>query len=217
MFPLARLGAATGTALLALSLAAPAQGARYVHTDESGDVHVETCTYTEPTDAAVEPTEECTDGVDSTVREGDVVRAAIRHTNRKVVLRTDFRRITRTEEFSVQIGLIRTNENVNRHVVLFYADGMTELSMTRPNGDRVRCRIGRTLDFADDYIEVRIPRGCLSRPRWVQVGIGHLGFDFQETEDESGSTVTEVSRVDDAFSPTMRDSGPVWSPRVRRG
>lgn len=216
MHPLARLGAAAGAAVLALSLAAPAHAAKYVHYDTKGDVIVSHCTYTESeTEPMEEPTDECTETVDPTVLEGDVTRTAIRHTERKVIVRTSYRELTRGDDFNIHIGAIRTNEGLNRHLFLMFADGMTEVDLIRPNGNPVACRLGRTLDFTANVIEVRVPRSCLSSPRWVKVGLAHIRVNFEETETETGYTYSDSTSIDDALSPSMGEE-PVWSPRIRR-
>lgn len=223
MNPLARLGAAAGAAVLTLSLAAPAHAAKYVHNDAAGDVVVERCTWTTPeppTDPEAEPTEptdECTEGgADATFREGDITRTAIRHTARKVIIRTSYRELTRTNGFAVFVGSLRTNERVHRDVSIFFEPEFApngEVDVSRPNGDSVRCRVGKTVDFTANVIEVRIPRGCLSRPRWVQVSSGHIAVATTGDENNGGSTLA----IDDAFtSNEARLFEMNWSPRVRR-
>lgn len=219
MNPLARLGATTGAVLLALSLASPAGAERYVHYDARGDVQVENCTYTEPTDPATDPSldpeEDCTTSTDRTVREGDITKVVVRHSHYRVVLRTTFRELTRSTDFNLHLGSVRTNEGLHRDIFVAYTKGETELAMFRGDGRAAKCDISKTIDFADNYIEVRIPRHCLSRPRWVQAGVGQIRLNFTESPD--GASMSSSMFVDDGLSPTVRDAGPVWSPRVHRG
>jgi hypothetical protein len=242
---LARLGATSGAVILALSLAAPAEAARYVHHDAAGDVVVERCsfTFTEPEpDPATSPTadpsaqpgtspetapvladeedpedEDCTDAREPSFKEGDITRVAIRHTNRRVIIRTNYRELTRGEGFRVLVGQIRTNEHVARDVTLFYDRDFApkgEVVLSRHNGDEVHCSLGKTLDFTANVIEVRIPRGCLSRPRWVRVGVGHVSMKFTGSE-TGGQTVVAI---DDALrTGTTLDSDLTWTPRIRKG
>ncbi len=154
-------------------------------------------------------------GTDASWREGDITRFAVRHTARKVILRTTFRELTRTEGFGVSIGMIRTNERLNRVVSVFFDNEFApngEVDLSRPNGDSVRCRVGKSIDFTSNVIEVRIPRTCLSSPRWVKVGVGQLTMSI--TGDEANGSAAFAA--DDALSSTVRDEL-TWSPRVRRG
>jgi len=238
----ARLGATSVAALLCLGLAAPAEAARYVHHDAAGDVVVERCTFTEPTPAPVpdpstsptadpatspatdpdltdedEDDEQCTHARDRSYKEGDITRVAIRHTNHRVIIRTNYRELTRSQGFRVLVGQIRTNEHVARDVVLIYDRDFApkgEVVLTRHNGDVVSCGLGKTLDFTANVIEVRVPRTCLSRPRWVRVGVGHISMKFTETR--TGGQI--VTGIDDALrTSTTDDSDLTWSPRIRRG
>ena len=214
MNPLARLGAAAGTALLALGLAAPAHAGSYTYYDAAGDVYTETCTYTEDFE-----TDECTDGEDPTITEGDVIASSIQHRDRKVVLRTRYRELTpQPEGIRYHVGHIQTNEGIKRDVFLLFrgawGEGFFELS--RPNGDRVRCSLGKTVSYAEDLIEVRIPRSCLSRPRWIRAGQGHVWGSITETETETGTVYSDSFHADDAHATGMTDELKL-SPRVYRG
>ena len=243
MNSLTRLGAAAGIAVLALGLTGPAQAGKYVHNDPAGDVYVDVCTWTtpEPTpepdptsteSPAPEPTtttepevddeeefgDECSSessGIDATWREGDITRFTVRHSARKVILRTNFRELTRTDGFSMSIGAIRTNERMNRVVTVFFDSEFApngEVDLSRMNGDSVRCRIGKSIDFTSNVIEVRIPRKCLSSPRWVKVGLGQLSMSM--TGDDANGNISVAA--DDAQSSSVLDDL-TWSPRVRRG
>jgi hypothetical protein len=241
MNSLTRLGTAAGVAVLALGLTAPAQAGKHVHNDPAGDVYVDVCTWTtpEPTpepdptsteSPAPEPTtttepeyedefeDMCSSessGIDASWREGDITRFTIRHSARKVILRTKFRELSRTDGFSMNIGAIRTNERMNRVVSVFFDSEFApngEVDLSRLNGDSVRCRVGKSIDFTLNVIEVRIPRKCLSSPRWVKVGVGQLSMSLNG-DDENGSIAVAA---DDAQSSTVGDDL-TWSPRVRRG
>lgn len=203
MNPLARLGVIAGALTLAAGLTAPAHAARYAYDDATGDVSAETCTFELDGE---EPAEECTEGTDPQAANGDITRVVIRHAPRKVVIRTHYRELTRAG--SLWVGGIRTNEGVRREVI-WDGDSGRMLVFAR-DGRRVRCGAERTVDAAAEVIEIRVPRSCLSRPRWVEVGVGHVHFDI--TDDETGFMVG----ADDGQSPVVRDSL-TWSPRVRRG
>jgi hypothetical protein len=154
-------------------------------------------------------------GVDASWREGDITRFVVRHTARKVILRTSFRELTRTDGFSVTIGAIRTNERVNRMVSVFFDSEFApngEADLSRLNGRPVRCHVGKSIDFTANVIEVRIPRKCLSSPRWVKVGVGQVSLSMTG-DDANGS---DAIAADDALSSGVGENL-TWSPRVRRG
>ncbi|TCJ30502.1 hypothetical protein [Nocardioides jejuensis] len=201
MNTLARLGALAGTAALTLGLAGPALADTFTYYDKAGDVWADTCTY--PADDPMADGE-CTDARDSTIAEGDVIAASIQHNARKIVLRVRYRELTRDTDFHVFLGDIRTNEHLHRGVAVGYdsEEGVSFADLFRmSDGNDVRCSLGRTVDFTNNLIEVRIPRGCLSSPRWIQAGMGHLRFSETEGTAEDGtSTVTEATYFDDALS-----------------
>lgn len=207
-----RLGVATGTVLLGLGLAAPAHAGSYTYYDKGGDVWKSTCTYTESTDDY-----DCVDEAAPTVTDGDVIASSVQHRARKVVLRTRYRELTKGEDFQVQIGDIRTNENIRRYVNVFHdaEDGSSWAGIFSPRNGEVSCSLGKTIDFTANVIEVRIPRACLSQPRWVQVGLGHVRFNWSSETVDGVTTETDVTYFDDAqsgYRTTLK-----LSPRVYRG
>ncbi|MDO7868308.1 hypothetical protein [Nocardioides jiangxiensis] len=187
---LARLGALAGTPVLALGLAAPAHAGGYTYYDKAGDVTVETCDAT---------TYECTDAVDSSIKEGDAIRSTVQHHAHNVELRTSYRELSGLPEGGALFATVRTNEKLTRHVIVFHDPEMgSDAFMIRPNGDMVKCGgISTTVSYSRNIIDVKIPRGCLSRPRWIQAGQGYMWGQTVEgtTEAPNGS---ELSYIDDA-------------------
>lgn len=204
MNTLARLGAAAGTAVLALGLVAPAHAATWSYNDRSSDVAVETCD---------ETTEECTPKATTTTAQGDIVRSVVEHRSRKVVLRTKYRDLARGDWNSLYWGRVETNEGLKRQVGIFIdPDGTRTTRLFRPNGNPVRCSVGTTVSYADNVIELRIPRSCLSGPRWVRAGQSF----WRIAEGTGDAANTTVWWGDDGQSASPNDT-PVLSPRVRRG
>jgi hypothetical protein len=72
---------------------------------------------------------------------------------------------------------MRTNEGAYR-VAFTSADagepqGVTYLSARRRE---VRCNVDERIDYFGNAIQVRIPRTCLSRPRWIRFTSYHATF-----------------------------------------
>lgn len=196
MSPYTRIGAVTAALLLGLGVTAPAHAARYVHRDAAYDVQSETCT----------SETECTQTVVTTA-EGDVRRTAIRHTRDKVVVRTTFRKLSRTSDERLFVGRIVTNEGLKRDAVMYFEPGAGRgtAMLLRPNGALARCTVSGRVDYGNDVLVLSVPRRCLSAPRWVRVGVGYARY-------QDGG----VEFADDALIKAGVRDQPVLSPRIRR-
>lgn len=190
-----RTAAAAGAAVLGLSIAAPAQAARYVHTDPAGDV-VE-C----PLDS------DCSAPTTATTQAPDVRTFRVKHAARRVVIFASFTDLARSSDLTGYLAQIRTNEGVRRDAAVFTEGRSVGKDFSRPNGDTVRCSgFERTVDYTANTVVMRIPRSCLSRPRWVQVGYGAF------------TVGGGVGRFDEALVAGAGTSDDlVYSPRIRRG
>jgi hypothetical protein len=49
--------------------------------------------------------------------------------------------------------------------------------MTNGRGEEVRCRMTTSVQIVANKVTLGVPRKCLSRPRWVQVGAGIVTFE----------------------------------------
>jgi hypothetical protein len=101
---------------------------------------------------------------------GDVVRTTFRHTERRVVARTELVALERTGRrfivwVDVQNGARRT-WTVGVEATPRDRDGHT-IFMTGRGGD-VRCAVRHRLDYARDMVRVSVPRACLDTPRAVR-------------------------------------------------
>lgn len=118
---------------------------------------------------------------------GDVVSFKMWHSDTRVGIRVKFSELKRTGMLRGDLLHIVTNEGVKRdaQVIAGTADmaphawrGDAELD--RPNGDRVRCAVSHSIDYAANVVQIGVPRSCLSAPRWVRLGYGAFstGPDF---------------------------------------
>lgn len=194
-FPLKLLRSAVlMTAALAVPLVPTAAHAdKYTHADGAGDVYSsvgQSGTYTPAPDRVI----------------GDVLSSTIQHKRRNVVMRLQYRDLVNDSEYDAHVYLIHTSK-MNR-VVNLYASNLVpggRAVMTKPNGKRVSCHIGRKIDYDLNTATVVVPRSCLGEPRWVKVAMGGVMF--------TGAGATDTTWLDDALS--AGTSG-VFSPRVRR-
>lgn len=198
--------AAVTAAVAALSLtAAPAFAATYADADAKGDGTVERCTGPGG--------QNCTVEVDPAVANGDIVRTAVDHRARTVVIRTRYRALNPTADTRLELVSLRTNEGVKRDVTVVLARraARSRVLMTRPNGQIVQCRgLSQVTDYAAETIKVVVPRACVSQPRWVRVGAAYVAFGGSETE--------RTTFVDDGLLDGRLDENALTlSPRIRRG
>lgn len=201
-----KLNRALGVALVSLALALgamPAQAALYSHNDAVGDVFAETCTGAE--------FEDCTEAVDPTIKNGDIVNANIRHQWRRVLIRVKQRDI-KLNSFRAHFVRIVTNEGQQRYVTLVAAPGQTRPMATivrAKDETKVPCRgLWTAYDHGTDMVTVIVPRYCLSYPRWVRVGVGSVIGDGTDTSETLGF---DELMLNGTLSDELR-----MSPRIRR-
>jgi hypothetical protein len=163
---------------------------KYTFTDHTGDV----VTYAKDGTTTPAP-----DQV-----EGDIAWSKVQHKSRKVVLTMRLRELN-TGTPAIHWYAIRTGK-MKRIVLLEAAAGHWggKVALFKPTGKKVRCTVGRTIDYTSNTATVRVPRSCLGKPRWVKVAM----------QEASPGPDANTVYVDDA-----RGNGgvnPVWSPKVRR-
>lgn len=203
MNPIARrLAAAAGAAVIALGIAAPAHAARYTYTDASGDVTQITC------DAQGD---NCTEAAAPTATNGDILATEVVHGARKVTLFATFADLEPTNYLHLNLARIVTNEHLRRYVTVTAIDGQTHVQLHRPSGRAVACRgLRGTVDFTANTVAIKVPRYCLSRPRWIQAGIGNFAANMM-TGPEDGGT------YDDAYATGgTGEADLVLGPRIKR-
>jgi hypothetical protein len=120
-----------------------------------------------------------------TVTNGDVIRTRFRHAKHRIYVRVAFADLRRQGEFRGDFLQIRTNEGVRRDVqfVAGKGDWRGETEMTRPDGRHVRCHVLHTIDYDANVVTLNFLRGCISNPRWVQIGLGSVWFESASNQD----------------------------------
>jgi hypothetical protein len=144
-------------------------------------------------------------------RNGDIVRTKLWHAT-KVGITSHFADIRRTGDVRADILELATNEGVVREVALYAAPGhwAGETEITGPRGGKKRCAgITHEIDYAANTVTIRVPRSCLSNPRWVRIGFASL----VGTERNQTATVDDALR--DGGMPAS-DSAPKMSARLFR-
>jgi hypothetical protein len=128
---------------------------------------------------------------------GDIVRTHLWHAHR-VGAQVRFADLQKTGDFRADVLRIHTNENVNRTVMISAGPGnwRGSVDLTKANGDTVPCRVAHSIDYTANVVTVRVPRSCLSRPRWVSMGFGSLTSDGDDTG---------TMYLDDALAPGVAD------------
>ena len=181
-------------ASLALLQPAQAFAGSYHHTDPSGDVLSETDNSNGSTKAPGRA-------------EGDVLSSAVVHAKRKVFVSLHFRALTRTTSESAYVFRFRTDKHKVRDVTVVAGPGHWNghAGMSTLRGRKVRCAVSEQIDYAHRSIRVAVPRRCLGRPHWIQLGSGMVSVQ--------GSTFYG----DDALTNGVLHDNPVFGPKVRKG
>jgi len=205
---IARLGAVAGALVITLTGIAPAHADRYTATDAASDVYKDTCTYDPDTGDETG----CTDAVDPTVTEGDILSTLINHGHKYVVITTKFAELTKSTDTRFFYVPLQTNEGYRRDAVLFIDPDFAPygiFQVTLRNGDDAHC-VGadKAIDYTANTITIRVPRTCLSMPYWIRAGAGYGRMTWSETED--------TTFLDDAQSNGEILDDVVMSPKVKR-
>lgn len=150
------------------------------------------------------------------VRNADLTRLKVAHSDRKVKVWARYDNLRNVEEM-VFLGLgIRTNENVRRNSFVFNFSPRRDLAvLTDRRGREVRCAgLDADIQYHRDEVELVVPRSCLSRPDWVQV----RGFAaaLRITEGATAEEPPVIEQYLDAAGKTGWKPN-TWSPRLTRG
>ena len=171
--------------LLVMSSAGVASAQTWTHTDPAGDV----LTFSE-------------DGADGVAapdrRAGDVVRTAIAHGGRNVVVRAAMRAVPRGDWLAYVE--IRTPRGAFE-VTWVRAFGGREFTLERANGRNVRCA-GKTFRIIGNALEIVVPRRCLDRPRTIRAGLGVAVFGQNGASHADDALRTGLDRL--TLSPLLR-------------
>lgn len=154
----------TLTASAALALAPlPANAASHTTYDERGDVVSGNSEAGDP--HHLEPGR----------AEGDALTMRVMHGNKMIRIKLRVAGLTRSRGTqTAHVFALRTNEGRRAELSLYVHGNRWQGERLWTVDDRDRpCRGLRTrINYRADAVAVVIPRGCLSNPRWVQVGGG---------------------------------------------
>lgn len=138
----------------------------------------------------------------------DLDGVVVRHTADKVVATASYADLKRTDNRFMYLLRLRTDEGVRRDVTVetLFSGWRGTVTFGKPNGDNVRCSgLDHAVDYAANTVRVSVPRGCLSKPRYVEAFTMAAGFS------DAGNQY-----VDHGHMTAMREQV-VWSARVRKG
>jgi len=136
----------------------------------------------------------------------DIVAVKVKHTARRVKIRTTFVDIANNAEGVVTQTRIKTNEG-RRFRVFVAKDG--DDSGAESYLYKRRCGgVHNKISWSRNTVKVSIPRSCLSSPKWIKVASG--GGNYWERGDASRASYRDQVGTTGATSPGM-------SGKIRRG
>jgi hypothetical protein len=138
----------------------------------------------------------------------DLANVVVKHTSRVVVAKASYADLTRSGQQFMYALRLRTNEGLKRDVNVdtLFTGPQGGVTLSKPNGNEVSCRgLSHDIDYAADTVTVKVPRGCLSEPRWVEAFTAAIGFS------DTGDFY-----VDHGHMAGMQEKV-VWSDRIRKG
>jgi len=188
------LGLLTASALALAPL--PAHAASVTTNDATRDVVA--ANFDDASQNRPEPTRE----------EGDTLSMRITHGTGAVRIRLEAAKLTRDPgQTATHVFALRTNEGTRADLSIYVDGSRWQGQRMLLVNDKMRtCRGLRThIDYRAGTVQVKIPRRCLSNPRWVRVGAGIA------TDSDSQLYVDDVSRRGKVGHELA------LGPRVRRG
>ncbi len=143
-------------------------------------------------------------------KEPDVKSIRITHGPRRVTVQMRFVDLTRTPSNGVYVVELRTNEHKYREVDVETGPGHWRGRTSFATGrGPARCKgLSRHVDYDANVVIVRIPRTCLSSPRWIKVAA--------MAGNEEKTSTSDTGYFDDAQSPKFT-ANETWSPRIHEG
>jgi hypothetical protein len=139
------------------------------------------------------------------VTNGDIVRTKIKNGTWGVRVRIRFADLAKRGELRADTLQFVTNEGYRRDVDIIAGPDEPRgwhgtVEMTRSaSGRHVRCAVRHGVDYTKNVVTLSFPRTCLSKPRWIKVGIGSLRLDVNDANDAL------IIYADDARSATVAD------------
>lgn len=103
---------------------------------------------------------------------GDVTRTVLANRDKNVTAKITFAELKKVARSSLRMSLkIRTNESLSRVIMVTAKDGVWagKTKITTSAGTPVTCDVSTTIRYDTKKITVRVPRSCLSNPKWVQI------------------------------------------------
>ncbi|QNN52455.1 hypothetical protein [Nocardioides mesophilus] len=136
----------------------------------------------------------------------DLTRTVVRHSARRVTVRSNFVKLTKNAEGVMMAAKIRTDEGLWRAALVFHDGSRKGAFMLKKRGEVSCTGLTKEVDFAHDAVQISVPRACLSAPRWVQVTVAGGNYG----EGASGHSYIDVAGIaGHRFSH--------WSARIHRG
>lgn len=184
---------AVATFLSAAAITPPALGGQATVTDATSDMS----TITEQGQT-----------IDDTHSNGDVSQVIVRHTRRAVVVTTFFAQMAPegTDQIIQAVRYKTSTGDQWFQRTVYQAAGSSPDLRTLPDLEPVSCHnLVATADVADDSLRVRIPRGCINRPRWIRIALTTVHY----TQDRQW--------FDDAHKPTVYEQDAwIYTSRIRK-
>lgn len=108
-------------------------------------------------------------------RDGDIIRTRVWHSDSRVRMRVKFAELRRWPRFprpNAVYTRVVTNEGVRRWIYVKVTNPERgDLHMFRPDGEYARCKVRYSVSYRKNVVTIGFPRTCLSRPRWVRIGL----------------------------------------------
>lgn len=143
----------------------------------------------------------------------DIVRTVAAHGAKRLRVTVHFRDLQNTRP---QMTVIRVFGPGRAHqVVAEKVPGSSAVTALSTRADDVECRgLRAKVDGGEDTVTVSVPTACIDAPRWVQMGVGALGFELPVDDPEA---LIETVFADDGHRDTISDNSIGRGPRIHRG
>lgn len=143
----------------------------------------------------------------------DIVRTVAAHGVTRLRVTVHFRDLQTTRPQMTFIKVFSPGRAYQ--LVVEKVPGSSAVAGLSTRADDVECRgLRAKVDGGEDMVTVSVPTACIDAPRWVQLGVGAIGFELPA---DGQDVPFETVFADDGHRGTISDNSIGRGPRIHRG
>lgn len=113
---------------------------------------------------------------DTSFPEADLTKVTFDHRAKKVVVKANVVNLRKSGDGGGMSVELTTPADTDYYVSVFAGPGSWKgapalWGYDENGGADVKCKVGRTMDYADDRITLSVPTSCIEKPQWIKTSI----------------------------------------------